>query len=126
MDEGGQEVPHEAGVPVEEPHPEPMDTTSADRGRGATFFTEFERRMDQRMDRVESQLQSIQTDLHHLTLDVTQFNLNYERMRFQLEHQSKLIEDIWTVFTQQPLHLLSDLHILILYFSICMLIVPSF
>ena len=79
-----------------------MDTTSVDRGRGATFSTEFERRMDQRMDRFESQLQSMQTDLHYLTQDITQFNLNSERMRFQVDHQSKLLEDIWTIFHQQP------------------------
>ena len=46
VDARGQEVPHETSVHVEEPHLEPMDTTSADRGRGATFSTEFERRMD--------------------------------------------------------------------------------
>ena len=102
MDVGGQEVPLETDVHVEEPHPEAMDTTSADRGRAATFSMEFEHRMDQRMDRVKSQLQSMQTDLHHLTLDIAQFNLNSERMRFQVFHQSKLLEDIWTIFNQQP------------------------
>ena len=71
-----------------------MDTTSANRGRAATFSMEFERRMDQRMDRVESQLQSMQIDLHHLTQDIAQFNLNSKRMRFQVDHQSKLIQDI--------------------------------
>ena len=45
-DVGGQEVPLEADVHVEEPHPESMDTTSTDRGRAATFSTEFERRME--------------------------------------------------------------------------------
>ena len=101
-DEGRQEVPHETGDLNEEPHIEPMDTASVDRGRGANFSVEFERRMDQRMDHVESQLQSMQTDLHHLTQDITQFNLNFERMRFQVDHQYKFLEDIWTVFHQQP------------------------
>ena len=55
-DPPADDAPLEADDHDEEPHPEPMDTTSADRGRAATSSTEFESRMDQRMDRVESQL----------------------------------------------------------------------
>ena len=90
-EEGGQEDPHEATDPTEEPHTMPMDSEPADRGRGATFSTAFECRMEQWMDNVDSQLQSMQSDIKNLTQDFTQFNLNYERMRFQLDHQSQLL-----------------------------------
>ena len=45
-DVGGQEVPFEAGVHVEEPHPEPMDSEPSNRGRGAGYLTEFELQME--------------------------------------------------------------------------------
>ena len=107
-EEDNEEAPPADDAPLEVddhdegPHPEPMDTTFADRGRAATFSMEFESRMDQRMDHVKSQLQSMQADFRHLTLDIAQFNLNSERMCFQVEHQSKRLTVIWTVFNQQP------------------------
>ena len=88
------DAPHDVDDQDVEPSHEPMDTSTADRERTAASSSAFKSRMEERMDRFESHLQTIQSNLDHLTLDVAQFNLNFERMRVQLDNQHKFIEDI--------------------------------
>ena len=64
--EGG---PNEVAAPIEEPHPMPMETEPSDKGRGATYLAEFERQMEQRMDSLDCQLHSMQSDIQNLTQD---------------------------------------------------------
>ena len=92
-----------AAAPTIEPHTMLMETKPSQRERSALYSMEFEFQMVQWMDNLDTQLHTMQSDIHNLTQDIAQFYLNSEQMRFQLDHQSQLLQDIWTVFHQQPL-----------------------
>ena len=81
-------------MPPREPQVMPMDIEPSHSAQGASFSVGFETRIDQWMDRIDTQLNSMQSDIHGLTQDLAQFNINQERMRLQLDHQSQLLQDI--------------------------------
>ena len=85
-------------APTTKPHALPMDFEPSYGAQSASSSAEFKTRMDRRMDWLEDQLNTMQTDIYDLTQDIAQMNLNQERMRFQHEHQSNQLQDIWTIF----------------------------